>query len=103
GVIGSITWSVLFGEEVVPAARSSPDPFTELVLGVARGEEARKVREVPRNSNRGPDVEEYLKRTGLGPGHAWCCAFVYWCFDEAARHTGRRNPMVKTAGCLDHW
>jgi hypothetical protein len=33
----------------------------------------------------------------------WCCAFLYWCFDEAARDERRANPMVRTAGCLDHW
>jgi hypothetical protein len=28
---------------------------------------------------------------------------VYWCFDEVALQMPRNNPMVKTAGCLDHW
>ena len=61
------------------------------------------MREVPQNSNRGPEVEAYLRRAGVSPGNAWCCAFVYWCFDEAAQAMRRSNPMVKTAGCLDHW
>jgi hypothetical protein len=59
--------------------------------------------EVPRNSNRGPEVDAYLLRVGVSPGLAWCCAFTYWCFDEAALAAGRPNPMVKTAGCLAHW
>jgi len=34
----------------------------------------------------------------------WCCAFVYYCFDKASKKLGRpKNPMVRTAGCLDHW
>ena len=61
------------------------------------------MREVLRNSNRGPEVDAYLRRTGVPPGLPWCCAFVYWCFDEAALALGRPNPMVRTAGCLNHW
>ena len=61
------------------------------------------VREVPRNSNRGPQVDEYLRRAGVQPGLAWCCAFTYYCFDEAAARAGIDNPMFRTAGCLAHW
>jgi hypothetical protein len=103
GQVGSLTWSALFGEDTVPQGGSAESFYLELVLAVAAGEESKKVREVPRNSNRGPQVEAYLARTGLGGGFAWCCAFVYWCFDEAARNAGRPNPMVKTALCMDHW
>lgn len=103
GIVGSITWAALFGHESVPASGGSADELLARMMEVAAGEEAKGVREVPRNSNRGPEVEAYLRRVGLGPGYAWCCAFVYWCFDEAAKSLGRRNPMVRTAGCLDHW
>lgn len=103
GEVGSLTWSALFGQDAVPASTTPASQLLVDALNIAVGEEARKVREIPRNSNRGPRVEEYLRRTGLGPGHAWCCAFVYWCIDEAAKAQGRPNPMVKTAGCLDHW
>jgi hypothetical protein len=42
---------------------------------------------------------------GLNPAgqHAWCAAFVFFCFDEAAKALGGPNPVVKTAGVLDHW
>jgi hypothetical protein len=103
GEIGPLTWAALFGSETVPNRESSSNEFIARALQIAAGEESRKVRERPRNSNRGPEVDAYLQRTGLSPGHAWCCAFVYWCLDEAARQLGRANPMVKTAGCLDHW
>jgi hypothetical protein len=103
GEVGSITWSVLFGLNAVPAASSSADPLLALTLRIAGAEADKQVREVPPNSNRGPAVEAYLKRVGLGPGFAWCCAFTYWCFDEAARQQGRTNPMFRTAGCLAHW
>lgn len=103
GQVGSITWAALFGDATVPQKSKPSDEFLARVLHVAAGEERKQVREVPRNSNRGPRVEAYLRSTGTPPGHAWCCAFIHWCFEEAADAAGRDNPMVKTAGCLDHW
>ena len=103
GEVGSITWARLFGPETVATSDTAADSFLASVLMLAAGEEAKQVREQPKNSNRGPEVDVYLRRTGLGPGFAWCCAFVYWCFDEAASAAARANPMVKTAGCIDHW
>jgi hypothetical protein len=103
GEIGSITWEILFGERTVTSATTTKNAFLSRVLQIAAGEEAKHVREVPKNSNKGPEVSEYLRRAGVPPGNSWCCAFVYWCFDEAAQAMGRANPMVKTAGCLDHW
>ena len=61
------------------------------------------MREVPANSNRGPRVRQYQSRTGSPTGVAWCCSFVYWCYDEAARAVGRANPMLRTASCISHW
>jgi len=103
GEVGSLTWSALFGSDTVPTSDASSDPFLARVLQIAAAEEAKPVREVPKNSNRGPQVDAYLRRAGVAPGLSWCCAFVYWCFDETAQVLGRTNPMVKTAGCLDHW
>ena len=34
-------------------------------------------------SNDGPRVEEYLASCRLGKGHAWCAAFVTWCYQQA--------------------
>lgn len=103
GEIGSLTWSALFGTDMVQSNSSPASPYLGCVLAKAAEQEAKQVREVPVNSNRGPEVEEYLERAGVEPGNPWCCAFVYWCFDEAAASSGRENPMVQTAGCLDHW
>lgn len=103
GEVGSITWAVLFGQASVPSSAASGDPLLAKVLQIALGEEGKKVREQPVNSNRGPQVDAYLQRAGVQPGLAWCCAFTYWCFDEAAKALGRPNPMFKTAGCLAHW
>lgn len=103
GKVGSITWQALFGDTSVPLAPAAVDDFLGRVLQVAAGEEAKQVREVPRNSNRGPEVDAYLKRAGVPLANPWCCAFTYWCFDEAALAAGRPNPMVRTGGCLAHW
>lgn len=32
--------------------------------------------------NDGPRVAEYLRYTGLAPGHEWCAAFVSWCYGQ---------------------
>ena len=71
------------------------------------------VSEVPVGSNKGPQVEAYLKSVGLEGGAAWCMAFVYWCFAQAAKAKSvlahgtdgvtYANPVVKTGGVLDCW
>ncbi|MCU0634925.1 MAG: CHAP domain-containing protein [Gemmatimonadaceae bacterium] len=103
GEIGPVTWTRLFGSAAVPDRDQSTSAWLARVVSIAAGEVARGVREVPVNSNRGPDVEAYLRSTGTPPGSSWCAAFVYWCAQQAATQLGRANPVVRTAGCLDHW
>ena len=90
GIVGPLTWAALFAPDVRPA------------LGAAALAEARArigVREQPLGSNRGPQVDEYLRRAGLGPGYFWCMAFVYYCVDEAARKLKVPNLLPRTASC----
>jgi hypothetical protein len=54
-------------------------------------------------NNGGPEVKRYLKAVGLGTGHPWCMAFVYWCVELAAQRLGIKNPLIKTAGVLDQY
>lgn len=103
GEIGPLTWSALFGIEAVPTRSTAQSELLDAVLDLAAGEVSRRVREVPKNSNSGPRVNEYLSSAGLGPGNAWGCAFVYWCFREASRTRRRPNPMPKTARSSNHW
>jgi hypothetical protein len=103
GVVGALTWAALFGKDTVPITTAASDQFLNTVIKIAAGEEAKHVVEVPLYSNRGPEVDAYLRRAGTDPPAYWCCAFVYWCFDEASKKLGCSNPMVKTAVCLDHW
>lgn len=106
GKAGPLTWAVLFGTATVPEQVGAPSAFLAAVVAKAATQVG--VMERPRNSNSGREVDAYLTRAGVplslpAPSKAWCCAFVYWCFDETARQMGRANPMVRTAGCLDHW
>ena len=70
-------------------------------LQIAQGQIGQ--RETPTGSNRGEMVDEYLRSVGLSPGYAWCQAFVYWCFAEAAELMKTTNPVVRTAGVCDCW
>lgn len=103
GRIGALTWEALFGTASVTYHADADNDYLARGLMVAGGEADRKVREIPRDSNRGPDVERYLAAVDKPPGLAWCVAFIYSCFDTAANELKRSNPMVKTAGVLDHW
>ncbi len=103
GRLGPISWAVLFGEASVPVSARAADSYMARVVAIALAEAEKGVREVPANSNRGPRVEQYQSRAHSRPGLAWCCSFVYWCMDEGAKAVGRDNPMICTAGCLDHW
>lgn len=75
------------------------DELVQHALAAARSQIG--VRETKPNS--GPEVDQYLKSVGLGPGYAWCQAFVFWCFKRAAELQNVSNPVPKTAGVLAHW
>ena len=64
------------------------------------------VEEKPKGSNRGPQVDQYLKSVGLDPtkgSYAWCAAFQYWNFEQASAMMARKNPLAKTGGVLEQW
>jgi peptidoglycan hydrolase-like protein with peptidoglycan-binding domain len=100
GVVGPLTWSELFASapEVID---QPPAGLLAAALDIALAQEG--VRESARN--RGEKVDEYIKSVGLNPSgqFAWCQAFVFWCFEQAAKNLSVQNPCVKTAGVLDHW
>jgi len=103
GKVGSITWAALFGAAPQPAAGTPTSPLMQKTLEIATSQIG--VMEQPAGSNRGPQVDEYVRRVGLNPAgkHPWCVAFLFFCVDEAAKSLGRNNPMIKTGGVLDHW
>lgn len=103
GVVGPATWGALFGE-APRAARVVGDSLLGKAIELARAEVG--VREEPLGSNRGPRVDQYLRAVGLSPtggSYAWCAAFAYFCFDEAARALDMANPVPKTAGVHEMW
>lgn len=106
--VGRLTWEALFGRaaEPTPASAATPAVVTDALLAkaleIAAGEIG--VREDPLGSNKGERVVEYQALVGFPKGgQPWCVAFTYFCFNEAAKALGVTNPMVKTAGVLDHW
>jgi hypothetical protein len=97
GQVGPLTWSALFDE---PAPG---EPLSLAAAALAKAVSQVGVMEVPPGSNKGPQVEAYLKSVGAAAGSFWCMAFVHWCFDRAAEASGVANAFPKTAGCLDAW
>lgn len=52
------------------------------------------VKEVPAGTNSGPQVDKYLAAAGLGPGYAWCAAFLTWCYDQVGLKVTFPGPAL---------
>lgn len=100
GQVGELTWGALFGATALPAMGQG-GALAQAALDVAIAEIG--TMEEPPGSNRGRRVNEYLAATGLGGGHPWCAAFVFFCAREGAERAGLSNPLPRTAGVLDMW
>jgi hypothetical protein len=92
-----------FSQFISEAQFSLSDPSTagEKLAGVLAAN--KDVKEVPKSSNKGPEVNQYLQSVGLGPGLPWCAAFVYYIFDQLSKQLGTTNPLPKTGGVMNHW
>ena len=104
GQVGSLTWGALFGASTVPFNSVPPSALTKAAIEFAQTQIG--VMENPLGSNRGPEVDTYLKAVGLDPASgsfAWCVAFTHFCFKKGSETLGVSNPHIKTAGVLDHW
>lgn len=79
--------------------------FTETILKIAAAEVG--VYEEPKNSNRGPRVDQYKAATWLDSKQAWpwCAAFVCWVIREAMNKRGIKETKTfkrpRTAGAWD--
>ncbi len=106
GIVGPLTWASLFEASSHPAAATGSE-LSILAVGIAATQVG--VLEKPPESNKGPEVDEYLKSVGIGnevsnpDKRYWCAAFVYWCFNRAAGSFGIANPVTRTPGVLNHW
>lgn len=65
GEVGSITWSALFGSAAVPSNTSPSSSLIKSVIEFANTQIG--VLESPLGSNRGKQVDEYLRAVGLDP------------------------------------
>src|SRR5215470_9413114 len=104
GKVGPLTWASLFASPQVPTVATTSSPLLAEALNFAATQIG--VMEQPLGSNRGPQVDQYLRSAGVDPTQGsfpWCAAFVYFCFQQAAKSLGQDNPVIKTAGVLDHW
>jgi len=63
------------------------------------------VKEQPPGSNRGQEVDQYIKITGLDPAgkFPWCQSYVYWVLDQLSKKLGVTNPAPKTAVVKSSW
>lgn len=104
GKVGPLTWASLFAMPVLPTLETATSPLLMDALTVAAGEVGQM--EQPLGSNRGPRVDQYLRSVNIDPtkgSFAWCAAFVYFCFQQAANNLQVNNPVIQTGGVLDHW
>jgi hypothetical protein len=101
GVLGSVSWASLFDHATIQVVEDTTNKLLGEALKIAKSQIG--VMEDPPGSNRGKRVEEYLASTGLGGGHFWCAAFLYWCFQKASESLGKANPVFRTAHCMTHW
>lgn len=63
------------------------------------------VREQPKGSNRGPEIDRWLKAVGSPLGSAWCAAFAYGVASEAGASwpwakSGRVQTLVDSGRLL---
>lgn len=100
GEVGPMTWTALFGEGTV-AAPAEGGALARAALAVAIGKIG--VREDPPGSNRGAQVETFLRAVDVAPGNPWCAAFIYWCVAQAAATLGGSIGLRKTGSVLAMW
>jgi hypothetical protein len=103
GRVGPMTWAALFSVPITSTDQAGA-PVQQEALKFAATQVG--VMENPLGSNRGPEVDLYLRSVGLDPAagnFAWCAAFVYFCFQQAAAKLQSANPAIKDAGVLDCW
>ena len=106
GEVDESTWGALFGPGGTFSAADFNHalPMRELAIDIAASQIG--VVEQPRGSNRGPEVDQYIRAAGLNPASdsfPWCVCFLYWVFGQAAQLKKIENPLPKTAGVHVLW
>ena len=104
GIVGPITWAKLDYEQAKYdnfSKSHTPSGLREMAVRVAEKYEGVKEGAKP---NSGTHIDRWLAECGLGPGYAWCVAFVQGAFSEAARLLDKPDMLKpNTAGVMDLW
>ena len=101
GEVGSLTWGALFGASTVPSNSMAPSPLAKAAIDFAITQIG--VMEKPMGSNRGPEVDDYLRTAGLNPvgeSFPWCVAFTHFCYKKAAENLGLQTRISRLQECL---
>ena len=106
GDIDQATWGALFGAGSLFSTANLDEslPLRQLVIDIAATQIG--VREQPVGSNRGPEVDQYIRSVGLDPtadSYPWCVCFLHWVFGEATKLKKLTNPLPGTAGVHVLW
>lgn len=83
---------------MVDAIVGPPVTLPYLALSFARDELGQE--EVPRGSNWGGHIPEYLSAVGIHQPAEWCAAFGCWCALKAAAALGRPLELRLSPGAL---
>ncbi len=81
--------------------QSEPNELSLRALEIARTQIG--ITEHPKGSNKGPEVDKYLLSAGINFPASWCAAFIYWCYEQASKELGVKNPLIRTGGVLKHY
>ncbi len=107
GIVGPKTWAAMFTPGTTSVPDTPPPPAASLaaaLLDIA-GEQV-GVREQPLGSNRGPEVDAYIRAVGLDPSqdsYPWCMCFVYWCHKQATEQLNAPNRVPKSGSVHGAW
>ena len=72
-------------------------------LFVETAKSALGIHEVPRNSNKGVEVEMFQKTVGISQGDAWCMAFMQSCLIYVEQKMGIKSPIYASGTCMEVW
>lgn len=99
GIVGPITWAVLFGAKSNKAIVKAPNKLLKTVLEIAAAE----IGVIDAKEGDGNLINKYLEAAGITKGKPWSMAFVYWCFEQASAKLTVTNPAFKTGDVLLGW
>ena len=81
--------------------RDKTSPLEEKVASNLKSTPPIGVMEIPLGSNRGPEVDAYLKFCNVPPPAWWCAAFVSYQIHDAAKSLSIKPRWPKFAMCVD--